>query len=531
MRVWKRRGAHRVRKSLDAKLKWRRPTLMSGAAFCGSSSLLSDAGCGGGSAKRSSMMPCRHDVLQLDCSPFAELAGFDRPDARKRLAATTKSGRMLQKSGSAELEKGAKVESQTFPGPLVLPHDDLNYDPDGPAQSFKSWLNEKHRNRVTPGRKTLYVAAVPEVDESVGFMRGWTRVRVDGAGGAPSNGLGKRKMVDGEENERKRAIAEDEEMQSPDVHDVVGYLQAFYHGMHVKQFPQRLRWVPWKEKGRAATKMNDIPRYVALQYGDRATRIRARPSPDGVFTAQLNLNDILDAAIAMLPADAYSILLLVDHDIYESEEDDFCCGRAYGGSRIAVVQSARYTPELDERDGIEYAHAWPMSHCKAYADALCGVEDVVPRPATVSQIRLSKTGPMRAAITATSALSSPPTTVEDLRALWLSRIARTASHELGHCLGMGHCVYYACNMQSTGGLREDARQPPYLCPVCEAKVGWAVACELQRGGEEDRKNWVMERGKALGEWCKKWHGVGMWEGLRAWLEARDKLVGIKALKW
>lgn len=29
---------------------------MSGAAFCGSSSLLSDAGCGGGSAKRSSMM-------------------------------------------------------------------------------------------------------------------------------------------------------------------------------------------------------------------------------------------------------------------------------------------------------------------------------------------------------------------------------------------------------------------------------------------------------------------------------------------
>ena len=29
-------------------------------------------------------------------------------------------------------------------------------------------------------------------------------------------------------------------------------------------------------------------------------------------------------------------------------------------------------------------------------------------------------------------------------------------------------------MQGTASVAEDMRQPPYLCPVCEAKVAWAI---------------------------------------------------------
>ncbi|KAK0723486.1 hypothetical protein B0T26DRAFT_750749 [Lasiosphaeria miniovina] len=63
----------------------------------------------------------------------------------------------------------------------------------------------------------------------------------------------------------------------------------------------------------------------------------------------------------------------------------------------------------------------------------------------------------------------------DLGRLWLSRVARTAVHELGHCFCLDYCVYYACVMQGTTGLAEDTRQPPYLCPVCLKKLTRALA--------------------------------------------------------
>ena len=75
-----------------------------------------------------------------------------------------------------------------------------------------------------------------------------------------------------------------------------------------------------------------------------AIGIRFRACADGAFLYQLDLNDILDVVISVLPVDAYAFLLLVEHDLYENEDDDFCCGRAYGGSRCAIVSMARYNP-------------------------------------------------------------------------------------------------------------------------------------------------------------------------------------------
>ncbi|EGZ13274.1 hypothetical protein PHYSODRAFT_513604, partial [Phytophthora sojae] len=213
-----------------------------------------------------------------------------------------------------------------------------------------------------------------------------------------------------------------------------------------------------------------------------AVRIRARPSSDGLFGGQLNLEDLLDTAIALLPADAYALLLIVDHDLYEEEDIDFCCGRAYGGSRVAVVSSARYSPALDTVQGVEVEHAWPVSHCQAYVDTCVRNADsgggpsrkkaktAVRKGTTVAHLSSA----MQAAVTAST---SAPASAQSDGALWLARVCRTASHELGHCFGMDHCVYYACSMQGSAGLSEDARQPPYLCPVDLAKLLHATGAD------------------------------------------------------
>lgn len=434
---------------------------------------------------------CQHQVLQLDPSPFAELAGYAQPTISQCAAATTTSGRVPKAPASKSIS--------TFPAPLVLPHDDLNYDPDCPPQSVKSWLQEKARNKVLPehGRDTIYIGRVPEVGKEVQHMRDWILPTSTSAG--------------------------HEDGASPSADLLIDYLKTFYHGMNVKPFGSPLRWTTW-DKTSQPRRQVALPKYVALAYGKQSTRIRVRRSPDGAFAAQLNLDDIIDAAIAMLPEDAYALLLLVDHDIHENDDDDFCCGRAYGGSRVAVVQTARYRPSLDIHEKIDHTHMWPLSHCKEFVDQLCAVEDVEPQKPTKRQLEPSKTGPMRHAVDAAMATKSITDPKQASPALWFSRVARTVSHELGHCFGMAHCVYYACNMQGTAGMSEDVRQPPYLCPVCEAKVAHAIKSELQVGKDEDKRGWTRERCEATrgfcAELCASDMHTSMWQGLDAWLAAR-----------
>jgi archaemetzincin len=445
-------------------------------------------------------MSCNHKVLQLDPSPFAELAGYAQPTATIRAAAETSLGR-IQKSF-------VDHSTQIFPAPLVLPHDELNYDPDCSVQSVKSWSQKKARNKLGKGdgRDTLYIARVPDISKEVKFMSEWT---------VPTG------FQDGHEMVKGR-------MESPDGELFVEYLRAFYHGMDVRILPSPLSWTSWSASKKASTAIRPsrgaaLPKYIGLcdSSTKNVTRIRVRRPPDSIFSAQLNLDDILDTAISILPADAYALLLLVDHDIYENEEDDFCCGRAYGGSRVAVVQTARYNPTLDEKEGIDRAHIWPMSHCKIFVDRLCSVEDVVPKPASKRQAALSKTGAMRKAVDAASSYTPITGKQDEIKALWFTRLARTTSHEVGHCFGIAHCTYYACNMQGCAGMKEDLRQPPYLCPVCESKVGHAVAVELRGGQDKAIGEWVQERNEALKSFCEVRECDGaMWRGLRAWLEAR-----------
>lgn len=440
------------------------------------------------------MAECKHQVLQLAPSPFASLAGYTQPSLGERIAATGK-----DKAGKTSSKK--KDLNSTFPAPLVLPFDDLNYDPDASAQDFTDWHKHRTRNKVTASKRAIYIARVPEITERVSYMQAWT---------VPSLGP--------DEDLSTRA-------RSPQVEDHIAYLRAFYHGMQVQELLLALKWTSWSTS-RKPQPQRSIPPYVALQHGNESTRIRTRRAPDGVFPAQLNLNDILDAAIRILPADAHALCLVVAHDMWE-EDDDFCCGRAYGGSRVAVVQTARYNPALDGRAGIDTAHMWPLSHCKAFVDRICVTEDLEPRRATQRQVKESGAGALRCAVDAATAWARGTVAgQEGAAALWFSRLARTASHEIGHCFALAHCVYYACAMQSTAGLGEDARQPPYLCPVCEAKLSHAIAVERLGGGELEREAWVRGRCVAVQGFCEQMRergeGSAMWSGLEAW--SRERLL-------
>ena len=428
---------------------------------------------------------CQHLDLCFEPSPHAEEAEYRRPTARQRATATGKT-----KNGATG------VSNSTFPAPLLLPGDDLSLDPRYPPQSLRLW--EKVRNEVTKTRNVIYVAGQPGTAANVGFDSDW-----------------KYPVADRNVN----AVA------LPRHEDVANYLRAFYHGMQLKTLPaETFLFTSWederpKSERRSKRKVKSAnPGLIGLATSIEKIGIRTRPSPDKNFQ-QLNLNDLLDAAISALPDDAYALLMIVNHDLYEDEDDDFCCGRAYGGSRVAVVSTARYNPMLDEEQNVEREHAWPASHCKAYIQQCCGAGsgpvrsagNKARKPTSVMGVddNHSQQSPLQAAVsTSRDLLSSSAVRQQEstwLSKLWLSRVCQTASHELGHCFGMGHCVYYACVMQGTASLAEDVRQPPYLCPVDLARL-------LRATGADEK-----ERYEAILGFCEEWQGTPMFAALGSWI--------------
>jgi archaemetzincin len=418
---------------------------------------------------------CDHSSLSFTTSTHAGTVGYRQPTAQQRATA------------SGKKKNAGPLRDESFPAPMVLPGDDLSFDPAAPPQSLLSWVREKARNKLTLERNVLYVAGPPEVAANVPWVRRWSvPQQVEKVGQAS--------------------------LTQPVVQDVMRYLAAFYHGMRVKLLPPGdLRFTKWD-----TSKPKENSGFIGLSTTTESIGIRFRTSPDGIFQGQLNLDDLLDTAISILPDDAYALLMLVEQDLFEDEDDDFCCGRAYGGSRVAVVSMARYNPNLDERQHVERKHSWPASHCEAYMRACCGEPPTARDDSNISKIQEggAHKSPLQAALAAntTALLKQPPTNPTLLSDRWLSRVCQTASHELGHCFGIDHCVYYACVMQSTASLAEDVRQPPYLCPVDLAKVLRATGAD------------VRDRYAALRGFCRD-SDAPMFAAFEAWLGARVAEVG------
>ena len=377
-----------------------------------------------------------------------------------------------------------RIRPHTFPAPLGLPGDELDYNPDSPQQTVAEWFSADYRNRVTEKRKTIYVVPPPTCSADAAFATSWTNPETKQSLQAPL----------------------------PNVSDIAQYLQAFYYGLPVKTLEtQQLEFQLWSapqqiRRSKRAPALKRSQKYVGLSTGKEVIRIRARPSPDKIFSGQLNLNDLLDTAISIVPEDAYALLMLVHHDLYEDDEDDFCCGRAYGGSRVAVVSTARYRPELDVNLGyLDLSHTWPASHCSQYVSRFFGPKGGPPMMRDAMEY--DSRAPIDAAVMAHSALPIPSSPSE-MGTLWLGRVCKTASHELGHCFGIDHCSYFACVMQGTANLVEDSRQPPYLCPIDLTKV-------LLATGVSEKEHY-----DAMLKVCERRKQDRMFAAFGAWINAR-----------
>lgn len=115
---------------------------------------------------KQSLSVCQHSSLVLTPSPSAVTSGY-RPYTDQQLL-TAITGKRNHDSGSLSTH-----QLDAFPAPLVLPDDEIGSDPGYPPQTFRSWTNLGVRNLVTSRRNVIYVAAPPEIDARVGYMREW----------------------------------------------------------------------------------------------------------------------------------------------------------------------------------------------------------------------------------------------------------------------------------------------------------------------------------------------------------------------
>ena len=244
-------------------------------------------------------LACSHTTLNFGSSTHADEVGYCRPSAQQRATA----------AGKRKQDTKTELEG-TFPAPLVLPGDDLSFDTRCPPQSLLSWVREKERNKVRPERNVVYVAAPPAIAPEVKFVHAWSVPQPKGGGASA-----------------KSVVAP-----PPITGLLLQYLKAFYHGLNVEALPAGLlQFTRWDDADPNST------RYIGLTTSTETLGIRTRPSKDGIFKGQINLDDLLDTAMSILPSDAYALLMLVEHDLFEDEDDDFCCGESclrikYGGN-------------------------------------------------------------------------------------------------------------------------------------------------------------------------------------------------------
>jgi len=54
----------------------------------------------------------------------------------------------------------------------------------------------------------------------------------------------------------------------------------------------------------------------------------------------------------------------------------------------------------------------------------------------------------------------------------LSRVEKEAIHEVGHMLGLTHCIDRNCVMHASNSLADTDVKAPMLCPSCHASLPW-----------------------------------------------------------
>jgi len=75
----------------------------------------------------------------------------------------------------------------------------------------------------------------------------------------------------------------------------------------------------------------------------------------------------------------------------------------------------------------------------------------------------------------------------------LARIIKTSTHEIGHMLGIEHCINALCLMNGSNSLRQSDNQPQTMCSECIAKLGWRTQIDFLKR-DSLLKNYFYEQG-------------------------------------
>jgi len=135
-------------------------------------------------------------------------------------------------------------------------------------------------------------------------------------------------------------------------------------------------------------------------------------------TWQLCVDTVLDKLRSILPKNALCLVALTMTDLYCDDTDLFVAGMSAGNRGVAVFTFARYDPALTFS-----AEFWYEMY---YSQTIA---------------------------------------IKERKKLMLQRSCRLLVHEIGHLLGLDHCIWFQCCMNGSGHLAEDFSQPMSLCPV------------------------------------------------------------------
>lgn len=172
---------------------------------------------------------------------------------------------------------------------------------------------------------------------------------------------------------------------------------------------------------------------------------------------QIGIASLLYMLRQNIPNDALSVIGLTMSDLYREQSDLFVAGWAAGGDHVAVFSFFRYDPSLTFSNSDWYN---------------------IRRNQRMSQ--------------------------EHIQKLTFQRSCKLLVHEIGHLLGIGHCIFFECCMNGSGHLEEDFRQPMHLCPVdlhkLQTLVGFNVLTRYenllkfyQHHGMNEEAEWISRR--------------------------------------
>ena len=214
------------------------------------------------------------------------------------------------------------------------------------------------------------------------------------------------------------------------------YTEAFYRGIEVCVLPPIDVDVPEKS-GQPVVWRDPDGSTVELPHRRHGKKV------------QLQIDGVLLQLRSVQVKDALMVVAVTMHELFDGPTDLFVAGMASGLHNVAVFSFTRYHPLMK------------------FSPEFWWKVDPPPEPRKASSSRSRRAVTAKASQRRAEHEEAAGTSASRLM---LQRCCKLLVHEVGHLLGVDHCIHFACCMNGSGHLEEDFAQPSFLCPVCLHKV-------------------------------------------------------------